>query len=597
MTAKDIQSNAVETENYAEYLSNRANWTTKGDVHTAKITYSTDAVYTFDIEYADVIGNKSADYEADEFVVDHVAPTDVVIEYSTPVLLKVIENITFGYYQAPVTVTLTADDVTSGVDYFVYTYIQQDASSSVNTADYTRTINTQSITYSNDRLTATASFEIPAQARGYVVVSATDMAGNANKSNADNGIINVVDNVAPERAVTYTPERIFDAETMLDVESFNEGDDVILYYHDTAVVTFTVNEANFYEEDVVIKVNGEKTVPTDWKQNGDVWTGTITISGDGDYVVTMEYKDRSGNVMKSYTSPAIAIDATAPVINVEYDNNEALNENNYDADRTATITVEEHNFRADDVKVTVTAKDIQSNAVETENYAEYLSNRANWTTKGDVHTAKITYSTDAVYTFDIEYADVIGNKSADYEADEFVVDHKAPTDLKISYSTSVLEKVIETLTFGYYKSNVTVTLTADDITSGVDYFVWSYTQQVGTSDVNKTNDTQTIASDAITYSNNGKTATAKFVISAQARGYISATVTDKAGNTSKTSDNDIINVVDNVAPERAVTYTPERIFDAETMLDVESFNEGDDVILYYHDTAVVTFKCKRHLFI
>ncbi|MBQ8210271.1 MAG: hypothetical protein IJZ35_06800, partial [Clostridia bacterium] len=224
-------------------------------------------------------------------------------------------------------------------------------------------------------------------------------------------------------------------------------------------------------------------------------------------------------------------------------------------------------------------------------------NRANWTTKGDVHTAKITYSTDAVYTFDIEYADVIGNKSADYEADEFVVDHKAPTDLKISYSTSVLEKVIETLTFGYYKSNVTVTLTADDITSGVDYFVWSYTQQVGTSDVNKTNDTQTIASDAITYSNNGKTATAKFVISAQARGYISATVTDKAGNTSKTSDNDIINVVDNVAPERAVTYTPERIFDAETMLDVESFNEGDDVILYYHDTAVVTFKCKRHLFI
>jgi hypothetical protein len=65
----------------------------------------------------------------------------------------------------------------------------------------------------------------------------------------------------------------------------------------------------------------------------------------------------------------------------------------------------DHNFRADDVQVTVTAVDVQGKVVPVTDYAAYLSDRGNWTTTGDTHVAKITYSTDAIYTFDITYAD------------------------------------------------------------------------------------------------------------------------------------------------------------------------------------------------
>ena len=64
-------------------------------------------------------------------------------------------------------------------------------------------------------------------------------------------------------------------------------------------MTFRIEEANFYAEDVVIAVNGEKRVPDQWIQNGDVWTGTMTLSGDGDYYVTMDDTDRSDTEMHS----------------------------------------------------------------------------------------------------------------------------------------------------------------------------------------------------------------------------------------------------------------------------------------------------------
>ena len=124
-----------------------------------------------------------------------------------------------------------------------------------NKTDETKVINKEDITYSNNGKTATASFVIDAQARGYISVDVTDKAGNTS-GKSDNNRINVVDTIAPTREVSYQPERVLDAATLLDVSTFVEGDNVILYYEKEAVVTFTINEANFYAEDVVIKVNG-----------------------------------------------------------------------------------------------------------------------------------------------------------------------------------------------------------------------------------------------------------------------------------------------------------------------------------------------------
>lgn len=49
-----------------------------------------------------------------------------------------------------------------------------------------------------------------------------------------------------------------------------------------------------------------------WNNNTvDVHTGTFTLADDGDYVVKVEYTDKSDNEMTDYQSETITIDTTA----------------------------------------------------------------------------------------------------------------------------------------------------------------------------------------------------------------------------------------------------------------------------------------------
>lgn len=66
---------------------------------------------------------------------------------------------------------------------------------------------------------------------------------------------------------------------------------------------------------------------------------------------------------------------------VSYDNNSALNGNYYKADRTATITIVEHNFDSSRVNVVGTATDNGT--------ALSFPATSTWTSNGDTHTASI----------------------------------------------------------------------------------------------------------------------------------------------------------------------------------------------------------------
>ncbi len=112
-----------------------------------------------------------------------------------------------------------------------------------------------------------------------------------------------------------------------------------------------------------------------------------------------------------------------PTVTVTYDNNSALNDNYYKADRTATITIVEHNFDSARVNVIGTATDNGTNLS--------FPATSSWTDNGDTHIATINYSFDSQFTFDIEFSDMAGNPIADYTAEEFFVDKTAPT-LEIS---------------------------------------------------------------------------------------------------------------------------------------------------------------------
>lgn len=642
VTAKDVTNNSIANEkqvadHFKNYLSDRENWyylTAEGaltryvalaadpDIHVAEVTFTADAQYTFALDCNDIIGNEAEQYNAPAFVIDHEKPDNLAISYSEPIvplwkyIKYIISVVTFGAYnpekEVPLIVTVSADDVTSGVDYFEWKYTKETGASDINAAELNGTIETDKITYSEDGLSATATFEIPAQARGYISFRAIDRAGNG-KEDADwvhdDKRINIVDTIAPTRVVEYAPaQQVVDAKTLETKSSYTEGDNVIAYYNTDNTVTITVTEANFYSDDVVVVVtkNGSNyPVSVNWIDNSaDVHVGTFTLaapedhSGDGDYIVNIKYKDRSTNEMKDYTSHLIVIDTIHPEIAVDYAASTEVvlkdtegNDREYFNDvRKATITVKEHNFRADDVVISVKAKNVLGNNVDVAaftfdndgNVKEYLAQgaaRSEWTAydvdsvrrADDTYELTIVYAEDANYTFDIRYTDLAANE-VNYGSDYFTVDKTKPECVEVKYSETVdgktiIEKILNTITFGaiYYNEQMEVTITAKDDISGINHFVYSYEINDDVSKVNAELLNQTIAealeNSPIVRDKNSSNFSATFNIPKEAltavnqfNGTVHFTAYDRSANESEQFSGESTIVVDNIKPTSTVTF-------------------------------------------
>lgn len=200
------------------------------------------------------------------------------------------------------------------------------------------------------------------------------------------------------------------------------------YYNATRTATVTVTERNFDPSAVRFNItNTDGTQPSisGWSHSAGAGvsdsathTCTVTFAADGDYTFTLNTTDLAGNTSSYGRVDEFTIDQTDPTIQVSYDNNNDAEPGYFNASRTATVTINEHNFNAADVNAMITAS-LQGSGAS----APGLSG---WTTRGDSHTATVTFSSDADYTFDIDYTDLAGNAAADYTQDSFTVDQTAP---------------------------------------------------------------------------------------------------------------------------------------------------------------------------
>lgn len=262
---------------------------------------------------------------------------------------------------------------------------------------------------------------------------------DASKNNSNNVVVKVTatDN-AGNQTVATTTLKIDTTKPVIEVSYDNNNGDASfgdsVYYNANRVATIRVTERNFDPSAVnVVITNTDGTVPTisGWTTtagtgNGDntVHTATIVYAADGDYTFAISAKDKVGNANSgvsygaSQAPTAFTIDKTVPVISIAYDNNDFANENYYKADRTATITILEHNFDASRVVATITATDngqpVNAPAI------------SNWSKSGDTYTATVNYNTDALYTFDISYSDKAQNEAADFAQQSFYVDKTMP---------------------------------------------------------------------------------------------------------------------------------------------------------------------------
>jgi hypothetical protein len=339
--ATDSQGNPIDnieqTRDNLLAAIKEGNWIQEGNKHTsAQFMFSEEANYAFTIGYADLAGNTGEYIESTKFTIDKTKPIPLKVTYETSPVGRFFQMITFGLYEPTVTVTLAAEDATSGVDYFTYTYIRQEGvSTTLNVPIQTQTLT--DITYSNGSKLAEASFTLTAneskQYRGNIAFTVVDKAGNTSENYNDN-LTSVIDTIAPLRTVTFSePTQIRDRGTYAPYEGDKavyvneEGTNAMFYYKDEVTIHIAINEANFYSETTTgdrmddpyglsVKVNGtEQTLSwTKDPNQADIWNGSLTISQAGRYEITIDYTDISGNKMIPYTSNTIFIDGTSPTI-------------------------------------------------------------------------------------------------------------------------------------------------------------------------------------------------------------------------------------------------------------------------------------------
>jgi len=354
-SATDIEGNPLPNENEVKEALltalKSATWTANGDVHVSSaIPFSTEGKYSFTLKCTDYGGNEGSYIESTPFIIDKSAPDNTHIAYKTNPISTFLQVITFGFYKPSVTIQLNADDSISGVDHFNWTFTQENGTSTtLNVPTESAQIDstdTGHFSYAKNGKTAVATLTLTAdefaQYRGSISFTATDKAGytcavhygdgtakdeNGNDYDTDQDHVIVVDTISPIRSVTYPiPQQIRDKDTLVPyigdkaARANTENINSILYYDntygDTIPVTLKITEANFYADDtdLIVKVNDAPYTIDNWIQNGDDWTGTIKLTDNGAYTISVAYTDKSGNVMTPYTSEKIVIDRVKPVI-------------------------------------------------------------------------------------------------------------------------------------------------------------------------------------------------------------------------------------------------------------------------------------------
>ncbi len=294
-------------------------------------------------------------------------------------------------------------------------------------------------------------------------------------SNNSNNIVvkaKITDNAGLEREETITPFSIDKTNPVVEVTYDNHDFKEYQgqrYFKADRTATITVTERNFnaagFKEiiDQPYEMGSWSSSIDTSNPDNSKHTVQIKFSSDDDYTVDMTFKDLVDRPSNAVAQEKFTIDKTNPIVNVSFDNNSSLNNNYFKDQRTATITINEHNFAADAehlaINITALGEDNASAATP--------PSVSGWSTSGDVHTATITFANDGKYAFTVDYKDLAYNNAEQSKVDEFYVDKTEP-DIKFAdvennaaYSGTIAPKVI--LTDNNYNGYTTFTLQRIDM--------------------------------------------------------------------------------------------------------------------------------------
>lgn len=437
-----------------------SNYSTIDDVKTSEIyrlstdnlmeaIKASDGHYIIEVIVTDYAGNQNEEAIIDYYI-DKEAPIVGKIEFSIPSAddlsegevtdaTQYIENLQYGYYfKTDLVATVNITDKAPSSELNEIEYILVDYNNGVKGDEHPGRVAITSEPHPGNGTAdsiGTASFLIPANFKGQILVTAYDYVGNESVERT------------PDLFVIDTPEKHESEEHIsisgLGTSSYTDSEGHALF--DTNVnLTVTITDTMSGIRDISYAINSEqdtqdkRTITINNTGNsvgqdlGDGWTITAmdenliteitrnyTFSADDNNIqLSFAMTDRANNT-SDRTSDIFSIDQTEPVINVAFDT-PAGNNDYYRENRTATITVIERNFDASLINAAIT-NEIGGTPI--------LSFASHSNTE---HVATLIFG-EGDYTFGIEGADranhtAIVNYSGGNEK-SFHVDMTSPTEI------------------------------------------------------------------------------------------------------------------------------------------------------------------------
>lgn len=449
-TASGLAEISIKAENTSTIMKHSAYGPLADDTYslTSKdIDLKSDGTIEFRANAKDLAGNK-ADPKTAIAYVDTVAPVVNKISVNG---VEVSNN--GGKYAVEAfgnstrRVEISASDISgnksgiSGLKSITYSLYEENNN---------KPIKTETVSVSGN--SASISFDISPNFKGYIKATATDNVGNEGAETKSRLV--VVENSSKHNETS-------NISIKLPQTSKKDSGGNNLYNNDIDV-QFSVSDSYSGLKSVSYTIkdrNGESTVTVGDmsvdKNDGNINTElskTIRVgNNENDIKLTVTIEDNAGN--KSSKDVTFSIDKTAPTIEVTFDNNNRnrnySDSEYYKADRTATVTITERNFNAADVKAAITGLSSGNPTISS------FTTVAGSTPDQTKHVAKVTFSKDADYTMSIDFTDMAGNRASQYKSNKFTIDKTKPVigEIKLSPSPSNSK---------YFNEDVTVSVTVNE---------------------------------------------------------------------------------------------------------------------------------------
>lgn len=483
ITATDVNGQLLENVNVVP-----GDWTTvegdsvNEDTHTTTMVFAGDANYTFTVSYVDEAGFANTEIDTG----DNVAPFEFTVDKSNPTSSVAVNETIWTQINEKLGFEIFSNQKAE------FTAEYSDNISDIDYVEYYKDSSTQSLSLSElmavaDWTAYEGPFNFEPDETAFVYLKVVNNAGLVTYVNTNGVIIEATD-----ASIVITPE----VESSLN-DIYTTDVPLTISVADTAENASGIKSIEYWVEcDGIVTQDGTlytftEALPVDYDKL--VFSKTIT-SDDGVTVfadknkgnkveVFVKVTDNAGNIVVE--SMMLDIDNTAPVINLNYDNNASYKDNFFDDTRIATIEIIERagHFNADNVNLVITAKDYYENDLGAEMYeigtwvttdvtaAEIAAGK---TVDDAVHTLQITFHGDAKYTLAISYADNGGlvnkdiNTFSSNSPFEFTVDKSLP-DATITIKDSAWSQFLNKITFGLYDNiEVTASIDVKDTVSGIE---------------------------------------------------------------------------------------------------------------------------------